>query len=49
MTQTVFHLTQEGLDELKVELQELKDIKLPKLIDRVKLAREQGDLSENST
>jgi transcription elongation factor GreA len=48
MTQTSFHLTQEGLDELTAELTELKSDKLPSLIERVKVAREQGDLSENS-
>jgi len=48
MAKKVFHLTQEGLDELKSELTELKDSKLPRLIERVRVAREQGDLSENS-
>lgn len=48
MTQNVFHLTQEGLDELKSELAELKENKIPALIERVSAAREQGDLSENS-
>lgn len=42
------HLTQQGLDELKSELDDLENNKLPKAIERVKLAREQGDLSENS-
>jgi len=41
-------LTQAGLDELKQELQELIDVKLPEAIDRVTKAREYGDLSENS-
>lgn len=48
MTQSTFHLTQQGLDEIKAELEELKEQKLPHLIERVKNAREQGDLSENS-
>lgn len=48
MNSKVFHLTQEGLDELKAELHELKEDKLPGLIERVRVAREQGDLSENS-
>ena len=48
MAKNVFHLTQEGLDELKAELQLLKDKKVPHLINRVRVAREQGDLSENS-
>lgn len=41
-------LTQEGLEELKTELSELKDEKLPRIIERVASAREQGDLSENA-
>lgn len=41
-------ITQEGLEDLKTELEELQDVKLPKIIERVALAREQGDLSENA-
>ena len=41
-------LTREGLEELKDELKQLKEEKLPKIIDRVSNAREQGDLSENA-
>lgn len=41
-------LTQEGLAELKEELSNLKDVKLPAVIDRVAKAREYGDLSENA-
>jgi transcription elongation factor GreA len=41
------HLTQEGFDELKVELERLQ-AKEPQAVDRVTKAREFGDLSENS-
>lgn len=41
-------LTQEGLEELKTELAELKQQKLPSIIERVARAREYGDLSENA-
>lgn len=41
-------LTKEGLAELQEELRELEEIKLPEAIDRVALAREHGDLSENA-
>lgn len=41
-------LTAEGLNTLKVELGELRDVKRPKLVDRLANARSQGDLSENS-
>lgn len=41
-------LTSEGLGSLKTELNELKNAKLPAVMDRVAKAREDGDLSENS-
>lgn len=41
-------LTAAGLEEIKLELQELLEVKLPAAIDRVAKAREYGDLSENS-
>lgn len=41
-------LTKEGLEALKSELLELRDVKRPKLVDRLANARSQGDLSENS-
>lgn len=41
-------LTAEGRDSLKKELDELKNIKLPEVIERVAKARDDGDLSENS-
>lgn len=40
--------TAAGLDELKAELAELKDVKLPAAIERVARARDFGDLSENA-
>lgn len=42
------YLTQEGLDELKIELEELKSVKRPEVVQRVADARNQGDLSENA-
>ena len=42
------HLTQEGLEELKKELEGILNHKLPQATERVRLAREQGDLAENS-
>lgn len=41
-------LTAEGLADLQKELHELKDIKLPQIVERVSIARADGDLSENS-
>lgn len=42
-----FHLTQEGVDELKVELKDLIAQRAP-IAERIKTAREFGDLSENA-
>jgi transcription elongation factor GreA len=42
-----FQLTQEGIAELQTELAELK-MKLVNVIDSIKTARDQGDLSENA-
>jgi transcription elongation factor GreA len=42
------YLTQERLDELKVELEELKNTKRQEVAQRLKQAKEYGDLSENS-
>jgi len=44
---TKVHLTQEGFQEIKTELDKLK-LKEPKAVSRVTKAREFGDLSENS-
>lgn len=41
-------LTKEGLESLKKELDELKNVKLAEVVSRVSRAREDGDLSENS-
>lgn len=42
-----FHMTQEGIDELKAELASLV-ARRGDLADSIKTAREQGDLSENA-
>ena len=41
-------ITQEGLDELKKELDELVLVRRPEIINALKDARAQGDLSENA-
>jgi len=41
-------LTKEGLNQLKQEFDKLVNQKRPEVVERVKNAREQGDLSENS-
>jgi len=47
-TKQQIELTKEGLEELRTELTELNDTKLPAIIIRVAKAREHGDLSENA-
>ncbi|HEV2403302.1 MAG TPA: transcription elongation factor GreA [Candidatus Saccharimonadales bacterium] len=42
-----FHLTQEGVDELKTELHDLINLRT-EIADRIKTAREFGDLAENA-
>lgn len=41
-------MTQEGLDKLKAELEELKNVRRPEIIIALKEARALGDLSENA-
>lgn len=48
MNKNIIQLTAEGLENLKKELDELKNVKLPEVISRVSTARDQGDLSENA-
>ncbi len=42
------YLTQEGVDELQRQLDELKNVKRPEVIIALKEARALGDLSENA-
>lgn len=42
------YLTTEGFEKIKNELFELKNKKRPSVVDRLSLARMQGDLSENN-
>ncbi len=46
-TKKIF-LTQQGLDDLKKEYDELLNNKRPEVVQRVAAAREMGDLSENA-
>ncbi len=41
-------VTKEGYESLKAELDELVNVKRPKLVERLERARNEGDLSENS-
>lgn len=44
-----FYLTQEGVDKLKSELEGMVKHERPKVASELKEAKEQGDLSENSS
>lgn len=48
MTEKVFPMTQEGKEKLEKELDELKTVKRKEVVERIKIARGFGDLSENS-
>ncbi len=41
-------MTRKGLEALKLELQNLKSVERPKIIEAIAEARAQGDLSENA-
>jgi transcription elongation factor GreA len=41
-------LTEKGLNELKSELLDLREVKRPALVERLSIARSMGDLAENS-
>jgi len=42
------YLSQQGYDDLKAELNQLKSIERPKIINQIAEARDKGDLSENA-
>lgn len=48
MNEKTYPMTAEGKAKLEVELEELKLVKRPEIIERIKIARSYGDLSENS-
>ena len=48
MAEKVYPMTAEGKEKLQKELKNLKLVKRPEVIERIKVARSFGDLSENS-
>ncbi|MGM0215631.1 transcription elongation factor GreA [Enterococcus sp. AZ109] len=48
MVEQVYPMTHEGKEKLEQELEELKTVKRGEIIERIKIARSFGDLSENS-
>ena len=48
MVEKVFPMTAEGKKKLEQELEHLKTVKRKEVVERIKIARSFGDLSENS-
>ncbi|MCC5890275.1 MAG: transcription elongation factor GreA [Alkalibacterium sp.] len=48
MTEKVYPMTLEGKEKLENELKQLKSVKRKEVVERIKIARGFGDLSENS-
>lgn len=48
MADKSYQMTAEGKIQLEKELEDLKMVKRPEVINRIKIARSYGDLSENS-
>jgi transcription elongation factor GreA len=42
------YISKEGLEKIKLELEQLKNVERPEVIDRIARARDLGDLSENA-
>ncbi|GAA0457224.1 transcription elongation factor GreA [Alkalibacillus silvisoli] len=43
-----YYMTEEGKQKIEEELEELKTVRRPEVVERIKVARGFGDLSENS-
>ncbi|MEG0500413.1 MAG: transcription elongation factor GreA, partial [Rikenellaceae bacterium] len=48
MATKVVHLTQEGYDKMKAELEHLRSVERPAITAQIAEARDKGDLSENA-
>lgn len=48
MAEKTYQMTQADYDQLEKDLEELKLVRRPEVVERIKIARSYGDLSENS-
>jgi len=48
MSDTVNEISPQGKAEAEAELEELREVKRPRIVAAIKAAREEGDLSENA-
>ncbi len=48
MTDAVNEISPQGKAEAEAELEELREVKRPRIVQAIKVAREEGDLSENA-
>ncbi|MDQ3759489.1 MAG: transcription elongation factor GreA [Actinomycetota bacterium] len=48
MTDAVNEISPQGKSEAEAELEELREVKRPRIVAAIKAAREEGDLSENA-
>ena len=48
MTERTYPMTLAEKEKLELELEELKLVRRPEVVERIKIARSYGDLSENS-
>ena len=48
MAEKTYPMTLEEKEKLEKELEELKLVRRPEVVERIKIARSYGDLSENS-
>jgi transcription elongation factor GreA len=47
-TEKTYPMTQEGKQKLENEVEQLKTVRRKEVVERIKIARSFGDLSENS-
>ena len=41
-------MTKEGYDKIKAQIEEMENVEMPKILERLAAARAEGDLKENA-